>query len=339
MRSLKQFHILAVLFVTLVPFYFSQGVSTAFANGAKGAEAVEVAEASALPCVHPGPAHETEGSNLANITSEIRLRHEDWEKLNRVVHETAERYAVGRKFINVYGPLGTGVQCVPMDTYPAPSKASIDMLGESNEAVHSLKRDIAHLPLIYKDFWLYWRDIEAAHKCETPLDVSAAVAAAIATASREDDLIFNGSEETGTTGLLNTSNRQTVKINDWSAVGNGFQDVVAATEKLYSTGFYGPYALVLSPRLYAQISRVFDKTGRLEIEGIREIVKGGVHQSYAFKKDVALVVSMGSHNLDLAVGTNPHVEYWGPENLNHRFRVVESAVLRVKCAQAICTVE
>lgn len=334
MGPFKKFRdVLTVVFVLSVMFYLSQGTSSSFASGAEGVTEAGMEGQGGNP--ETGTAH----MGTSSPAGEIPLRHEDWEKLNRVVHETAERYAVGRKFINVYGPLGTGVQCVPMDTYPAPSKASIDMLGESNEAVHSLKRDIAHLPLIYKDFWLYWRDIEAAHKCETPLDVSAAVAAAIATASREDDLIFNGSEETGTTGLLNTSNRQAVKISDWSAVGNGFQDVVAATEKLYSTGFYGPYALVLSPRLYAQISRVFDKTGRLEIEGIREIVKGGVHQSYAFKKDVALLVSMGSHNLDLALGTNPHVEYWGPENLNHRFRVVESAVLRVKCAQAICTVE
>lgn len=338
MRPFKKFRdVLTVVFVLSVMFYFFQGSSSSLANGVEAAEAAGTAEASYGAQV--GPAQGTEGSGRAEITSEVRLKQEDWEKLQRAVHETAERYAVGRKFISIYGPLGSGVQSVPTDTYPVPSKASIDMLGESNDAVHSLKRDIAHLPLIYKDFWLYWRDIEAAHKCETPLDTSAAVAAAIATASREDDLIFNGSEEMGTTGLLNTSNRQTIKISDWSAVGNGFQDVVAATEKLYSTGFYGPYALVLSPRLYAQISRVFDKTGRLEIEGIREIVKCGVHQSYAFKKDVALVVSVGSHNLDLAVGTNPHVEYWGPADLNHRFRVVESAVLRVKCAQAICTVE
>ncbi|MHC4197993.1 MAG: family 1 encapsulin nanocompartment shell protein [Planctomycetota bacterium] len=331
MSPLRRFISISTLpFVLSVVLYSIQGPSPTFANGA-GKE---------TPGGNPVAGTESlQHSHLSSPAGDIPLRHECWEKLNRVVHETTKRYAVGRKFMHVYGPLGTGTQAVPLDTYPAPSKASVDMLGEANGVVHTLKRDIVKLPLIYKDFWLYWRDIEASNKCETPLDVSAAVSAAIATASREDDHIFNGSEEMGTSGLLNTPGRQTTKISDWSVVGSGFQDVVTAIEKLYGAGFPGPYALVLSPRLYANVCRVFDKTGRLEIEGIREIIKDGVYQSYVFNKDVALVVSTGRHNLDLAVGTNPHIEYWGPADLNHRFRVVESAALRVKCAQAICTIE
>jgi uncharacterized linocin/CFP29 family protein len=273
------------------------------------------------------------------ISSEIHIGHEDWEKLQRVVHETVERHLVGRKFIGVYGPLGTGVQCVPLDTYAIPSWASVDMLGEGNEAIHTLKRDIAHIPLIYKDFWLFYRDIEASKKCETPLDVSAAIGAAVAAATREDDLIFNGLAEMGMTGLLNVSGRNILKLSDWSVIGNGFQDVVSAVEKLRNTGFVPPYALVVSPRLYALLHKVYERTGRLEIDGVKELTKGGVYQSPVFKKDVALVVATGRQNLDLAVGTDFKVEYWGPQDLNHRFRVVGSSVLRIKCPQAICTLE
>jgi uncharacterized linocin/CFP29 family protein len=276
---------------------------------------------------------------FAEITSEVRIGHEDWEKLQRVVHETVERHLVGRKFIEVYGPLGIGVQCVPLDTFTIPSWASVDMLGEGNEAIHTLKRDIAHIPLIYKDFWLFWRDIEASKKGETPLDVSAAIGAAVAVAAREDDLIFNGLAETGMTGLLNTSGRNIVKLSDWSVIGNGFQDVVSAVEKLRSAGFLPPYALVVSPRLYALLHKVYERTGRLEIDGVKELMKGGVYQSPVFKKDVALVVATGRQNMDLAVGTDFKVEYWGPQDLNHRFRVVGSSILRIKCPQAICTIE
>src|SRR5574341_2688490 len=112
------------------------------------------------------------------------------------------------------------------------------MLGEGNEAIHHKKRDTAHIPLIYKDFWLFWRDIEASKKCETPLDVSTAIGAAISAATREDDLIFNGVAEMGMAGLLNAEGRNILKLSDWSVIGNGFQDVVSAVEKLRSTGFY-----------------------------------------------------------------------------------------------------
>lgn len=330
LKEFKTFHYLTGFFILLVLFCFPQAISSVFADEAETsvAQAAQVTASAGM-----------EGSKLADITSEIRLGHEDWEKMQRAVHETVERNLVGRKFVEVYGPLGTGVQCVPLDTYAIPSWASVDMLGEGGDAIHTLKRDIAHIPLIYKDFWLYWRDIEASKKCETPLDISAAVGAAVAAAAREDDLIFNGMPEMGMTGLLNANGRNVLKLSDWSVVGNGFQDVVAAVEKLRSLGFFPPYALVVSPKLYALLHKVYERTGQLEIKGVHELVKGGVYQSPVFKKDVALVVAVGRQNLDLAVGTNFKVEYWGPQDLNHRFRVAGSSVLRIKCSQALCTLE
>ncbi len=279
------------------------------------------------------------GCGGEGISSEIQMGHEDREKLQRGVCETIEKCLVGRKFLETYGPLGVGTQCVPVDTFGMPSWATVDMLGESDNAIHSLKREIAHIPLIYKDFWLFWRDIEASRKGETPLDISAAIGAAVAAAAREDDLVFNGLPDMNVAGLLNVNGRNIVKLSDWSVIGNGFQDVVSAVEKLRSTGFFPPYTLVVSPRLYALLHKVYERTGKLEIDAVKEMVKGGVYQSPVLKKDVALVIAAGRQNADVAVGGNFKVEYCGPENLNHRFRVVGSSVLRIKCPQAICTLE
>ncbi|BBO17175.1 conserved hypothetical protein [Candidatus Brocadia pituitae] len=273
------------------------------------------------------------------VSSDVQMGREDWEKLQRCVHETIEKCRVGRKFLETYGPLGVGSQCVPVDTFGIPSWATVDMMGESDNAIHALKREIAHIPLIYKDFWLFWRDIEASSKCETPLDTSAAIGAAVAAAAREDDLVFNGLPDMHIAGLLNVDGRNIAKLSDWSVIGNGFQDVVSAIERLRSTGFLPPYTLVVSPRLYALLHKVYERTGKLEIEAVKEMVKGGVYQSSVLKKDVALVMAAGRQNADLAVGGNFKVEYCGPENLNHRFRVVGSSVLRIKCPQAICTIE
>lgn len=309
-----------------VLIYLFQGDSVAFADVKKSAEEQH----------H----HREVGEHqFADISSEVQLRQEDWERMQRAVHETVERHLVGRKFIEVYGPLGTDVQYVPLDTYEIPSWASIDMLGEGNKAIHPLKRGVAHIHLIYKDFWLFWRDIEASKKCESPLDLSAAIGAAVSVSRREDDMIFNGLPEMEVPGLLNVEGRNIMKLSDWSVIGNGFQDVVAALEKLTSLGFNGPFAMVVSPKLYAYLHRVYERTGQLEIKGVKELVKGGVYPSAMLRKDVALVVAMGRQNFDLAVGKNYGIEYWGPQDLNHRFRVVGSAVLRIKCPQAICTLE
>lgn len=286
-----------------------------------------------------GACGDEKGCGDKGVSSETEMGREDWEKLQRSVHETLEKCLVGRKMLETYGPLGVGDQCVPVDTFGIPSWATVDMLGESDNAIHALKRDIAHIPLIYKDFWLFWRDLEASKKCETPLDISAAIGAAVAVAAREDDLVFNGLPDINMVGLLNVDGRNIMKLSDWSVIGNGFQDVVSAVEKLRSTGFFPPYTLVVSPRLYALLHKVYERTGKLEIDAVKEMVKGGVYQSPVLKKDVALVMAAGRQHADLAVGGNYRVEYCGPENLNHRFRVVGSSVLRIKCPQAICTLE
>jgi uncharacterized linocin/CFP29 family protein len=56
-------------------------------------------------------------------------------------------------------------------------------------------------------------------------------------------------------------------------------------------------------------------------------------------EDVAgrgLFLSMGAHNLELVVGRDLATAYAGNEGLDHRFRVLETLVLRVKRLGAIC---
>ena len=358
LNTFKKSYAVTGAFALLVVFSLTQAGSSAFAACAKAEDCFSCHTTQELNTVHKNTPYQGQScivchkafaaddacsdakdGKFAKISSEINIGKEDWNKIQRAVHETTEKHLVGRKFLNIYGPLGTGAQSVPLDTYGLPSWASIDMLGEGNEAIHPLKREIAQIYLIYKDFWLFRRDIESGKKCETPLDISAATGAAVSVSMKEDGMVFNGISDMGIPGLLNVSGRNIMKLSDWSVIGNGFQDVVSAVEKLTSKGFNGPFALVVSPKLYAYLHRVYERTGQLEIHGVKELVKGGIYQSNVLKKDVALVVATGSLNMDLAVGTNYKVEYWGPQDLNHRFRVVGSSVLRIKCPQAICTLE
>ena len=84
---------------------------------------------------------------------------------------------------------------------------------------------------------------------------------------------------------------------------------------------------------------VFDKTGVLEIETIRHLCEDGVYQSNLLRGDVAVLVSTGRENLDIAVAMDMTVAYLGAERMNHPFRVVESVLPRIKHPDAICTIE
>ena len=268
------------------------------------------------------------------------LREEEWQRLNETVVQVAKRVLVARRFIDLYGPLGPGVQTVAHETYAGAEKGAVDLVGEAETTrVVPDTRSFRSIPLVYKDFLLHWRDIEAARSHNMPLDVSSAAGAAAFCAQREDDLVFYGDPKLGVEGLLNVAGRQRVVLKDWTVPGNGFLNVVEATEKLLGEGHFGPYAMVASPRLYAQLHRIYEKTGVLEIETIRQLAADGVYQSNRLRGDTAVVVSTGRENLDLAVAMDLSVAYLGAERMNHPFRVLEAVLLRIKHPDAICTIE
>ncbi|MBD3184336.1 bacteriocin [Candidatus Poribacteria bacterium] len=255
------------------------------------------------------------------------LSSEDWEKIDKLVVESARRRLVGRRFIGITGPLGAGATVVP--------KPSMGGFKEGEIAVK--KRENITIPMIQKDFKLHWRDIESAKVYGIPLELGPAAGAAAYCAMQEDNMVFNGME--GYEGLLNAEGRTTAEVKDWQVTGNAFQNVVAGTEKLMSGGFYGPYAMVVSPSLYAKMHRVYEGTGVLEIAMVKELMTEGVFQSPAIEGDQAIIVATGKQNMDLVVGEDLTTAYLGAEDMDHPFRVFETVVLRIKRPGAICTFE
>jgi uncharacterized linocin/CFP29 family protein len=139
--------------------------------------------------------------------------------------------------------------------------------------------------------------------------------------------------------LLTAEGRNTVALKDWDEPGAALENVVEATEKLVSAGFYGPYALVVSPALYARTQRVAEGMGRIVGKLIGDVASGGMFRSPILRPEEGLVVSLGAHNLDLVVAEDLVTAYLGNEELDHRYRVMESLVLRIKRPGAICTFE
>jgi uncharacterized linocin/CFP29 family protein len=269
--------------------------------------------------------------------TEAPFSDEQWDLIDEAVVRVARASLVARRFIEVYGPLGAGIQTTTHDIFAAPSGGQLDPLGErETQPVVAKARRHLQIPILYQDFTLYWRDIEASRQFNIPLDTSAAMGAAAVVARKEDDMIFNGASDLGYPGLLTVEGRARLTRNDWSQPGTAFQDVVAATETLLSSGFYGPYAMACSPRLYAQMHRIFGATGALEIEHVRQLLAGGVFQSAVIPDGTAAVLSIGSQNFDLAVSLDFQTAYLGAERMNHPFRVLECLALRIKRPGAIC---
>jgi uncharacterized linocin/CFP29 family protein len=111
---------------------------------------------------------------------------DQWAALDQAVVRTAQSMLVGRRFISLVGPFGPGVEALPSDTIGGGGGGHIDLLGNvEDEAIAIQARRFLPLPLLYKDFWVHWRDLEASRQLGVPLDLGKAAAAAAATAQAE----------------------------------------------------------------------------------------------------------------------------------------------------------
>jgi uncharacterized linocin/CFP29 family protein len=237
------------------------------------------------------------------------LTDKEWEQLDKVVVETARQFLVGRRFIELTGPLGSGAEVVPMGT------------GKG--------RTMVSLEPIEQDFTLFWQDIAANRKNGMSLDLGAAAQASMACAQAEDNMIFDALFEAG---------GPKVDLGNWDEQGTAFANVNAAIQALVEKGLFGPYAVIVSPALYAKTQR-YGKGMRLESKLIADVAKGGLLQSPVLDAEQGLVVSLGAFNFDLVVGQDLTTAYMGNEALDHLFRVIETLALRIKRPESICTLE
>lgn len=253
------------------------------------------------------------------------LTGEQWAQLDETVVATARKHLVGRRLLPLYGPLGAGMTAVPM---PA-----LSGIGEEGPITSS---EVEMMPLeeISEDFVMSWQELAQAERMNLPLSFAAAGAAAQALSRKEDAIIFGGSEATGRPGLLTVDGRHELDGADWSEAGALLEGFARAVDALASSGFPGPYAMVMSPGNYALAHRVI-KGARTEIQYLKDVAEGGVYATEMIGPEQILVMEPGRSNADLAVGIDMKTAYLGAEEMRHPFRILETMALRVKRANAI----
>lgn len=272
--------------------------------------------------------------------TELPVSPEQAERMLQEAVREVRRTVVARRMISLFGPIGPGVESVPLETIPKDEKAQIHLEGRPDPkpiTTHAQETYI-RVPIIYKDFLLHWRDVCWSQDMKAPLDVTNAIRAAHQVGHAEDALLFNGCEELGITGLLNSPGCLTVDSGDWKQDRASVRDVYSAISKLLEANHHFPYALVTSMDQYENLLKPVKESPVLELEQISKLCDDGVFWSPQIPAGTAALISTGSQNFDIAVAEDLQIAYLGPADMNYRFRVYESLVLRVKRPTAICVI-
>lgn len=256
-----------------------------------------------------------------------------WAQIDEAVVGVARNVLTGRRFLTLTGPLGPGAATIQIDDAETRQETLEDGF------VINKGRRIVEIPTLFEDFQLLARDLTQSEAEGRAADLTPVLRAAQAAALREDRMIFFGNPTLGLEGLTNAAGANRMARSDWSTGENAFTDVAAAIDTLVQNGVYGTYTLVLSPSLHTQLQRLQPGTGLLELDRVSRLVGGHLFKSPVLGKNQAVLLCAQPENVDLVVGQDLAAAYLEQRDLNHHFRLLESALVRVRRPAAITVLE
>lgn len=248
-----------------------------------------------------------------------------WDKIDQAAVNAAREILTGRRFLEVEGPYGVGLTSIEV------GEEGFCRQPEPEEAGAVLSKAVA-LPMLRKRFDLSVRRLEGYEAAGQPLNLRAAEDAGEAVARREEEFIYYGQPDFGLEGLLTAKNRNQVECEDWSKIEQALEDVLRSVNHLDDNGFYGPYALVLSPQWYNLLFRRYEGTDMLQLEHLKRLCELGV-----FKAAIEGAVLVDGRVGRIIVGQDLMTGYSANDGIHHQMFASESLALILEEPGAICT--
>ncbi|MBM4026871.1 MAG: DUF2184 domain-containing protein [Planctomycetes bacterium] len=266
-----------------------------------------------------------------------------WEAIDNAVVGAARSQLAGRRLLPALGPQGLGAKALPFGDAPVaqpPSAGSPTTPGGggATDGVTVSTSCMIPVAMIHSEFALSVRDIAAYEQAGVPLDLNAAVKAALALARQEDQIVFNGLPSIGVVGLLDTPRVRSVKLRPWTNVGDAVQDIISAVGELDAAGFLGPYALALTPPSFNHLFRLYPQSDTTELEHVRQVVTGGIIKAPALPGGGVLLDTSGPF-AHIVLGQDMMTSFIGPAPAQYEFAILESLALWVQVPEAICVLK
>ncbi len=279
------------------------------------------------------------GMDTAHMTDE-ELMYVD----SRIV-ETVRPLLIGRRLFPVFTLPHAGFLTVRGYKRTDMSQARISLHGQGKNKDRSEKTpfDIT-VPVIHKEFTIYWREIEASRANGVPIDLQDAENAARQCAEEEDKLLltgeYSGWRALGVEGLATATGRNTkASAGAWPA--NCLTDLSACIGELEADGHMGPYAAVLRSTWAAKLRALVSNTATKWIDVVRDLFPAGIYVSdnlftSAGATTSALVVEPSQENFEAVIGRDMSFFAKQDEDMNMQCKVHEVLAPRIKRPTAIC---
>jgi uncharacterized linocin/CFP29 family protein len=254
---------------------------------------------------------------LAPVTEEA------WAQIDEEATRSLKHFLAGRRLVDFSGPKGWGHAAVDLGRIH-------ELDAGAGGSVETARRRVLPLIEVRAAIRLDRRELAAADRGATDLDLDAVIEAGRAAALAEDHLIFHGYEAGGIEGVIQASPHAPVPI---SADYVEYPEHVArAVAVLRNADISGPYGIALGPRCYTGVTETTEHGGYPVLEHIRKILDGPV--VWAPAVDGAVVISLRGGDFELTVGQDYSLGYRSADETSVHLYIEESLAFQVKTAEA-----
>lgn len=273
-----------------------------------------------------------------------QLTDEELRYVEQRIVEAVRPQLVGRRLFPVFSLPHAGFITVRGFKMTDMSQATISINGQtaSRDKTSLTPFDIT-VPVIHKEFTLFWRDVLAARGANMPLETREAENAARQCAEEEDKLLITGEytgwPALGVEGLATSTGRNTKAGGAWPT--NVIANISDAIAELEADGHNGPYALLARTAQLAKCRQLIANTGIFYTEKIREMCTAGMFgtdnlYTSAGATTSALVVEPSQENFELVIGQDMSVFTKEDEDMNLQSKVYEVLAPRINRPTSIC---
>jgi uncharacterized linocin/CFP29 family protein len=195
------------------------------------------------------------------------------------------------------------------------------------------------IPIIYKDFRVSLRKLEASRRLGETIDTTQARAATRVVRETMESILFSGHAKSlaGYTiqGYTNATYRITdTAVGDFGTAGNGYKTMVKALNALNALGYNGPFQVYLATTQYGELLNLIDATAHLsELAVIKQNIPDirDIKRSFNLTAGHMVMVQMTSDVVDLAIAQDiTPVQWQDMGGMIFKFRVMTALAPRIK---------
>lgn len=279
-----------------------------------------------------------------------QLRKDEWQRLDTAVQQAAVsrlNAVADLKNAGLVEPIGSfGTLTTQWNQQSELTEADVSMTGQSNGDRDRLENKISGrpVPVVFKDFIIPKRQLEASRMLNNPIDTTHAQQATRVVSEKLEAMLVNG--DTGTVfdgntlyGYTTEPNRNTDTASnygggDWGTVGNAQKTVSGMVNAAHTDNYFGPYVVYASTTQYLEAVNTYntDGSGDTELQRILAMpMISDVKVNDTLADGNILLVSMQADVVDWAEHMDISIVEWmSGDGMVGFFKVMAVATPRVK---------